>query len=177
MFFVIAFSSCFFYFFIFCRREVFLSSYLICRIIKKIKIFLQCFLCLLFAAFFRAAFLVCWNPGRVWRQTKKYPAGSEPAGLYIINKGGCCGSPRRAVDAPPRVINMKKVSLRQQGNFFLCFLHMFFAYLAFASCYVSPSVVVPAAYVTVRWCRMVVIAPLPYIYNMTNNLKNKNHFF
>ena len=24
---------------------------------------------------------------------------------------------------------------------------------------------------------MVVIAPLPYIYNMTNNLKNKNHFF
>ena len=108
---------------------------------------------------------------------KKYPAGSEPAGLYIINKGGCCGSPRRAVDAPPRVINMKKVSLRQQGNFFLCFLHMFFAYLAFASCYVSPSVVVPAAYVTGRWCRMVVIAPLPYIYNMTNNLKNKNHFF
>lgn len=52
-----------------------------------------------------------------------------------------------------------------------------FAYLAFVSCYVSPSVVVPAAYVTGRWCRMVVIVPLHYIYNMTNNLKNKNHFF
>ena len=97
------------------------------------------------------------------QQTKKYPAGSEPAGLYIINKGGCCGSPRRAVDAPPRVINMKKVSLRQQGNFFLCFLHMFFAYLAFASCYVSPSVVVPAAYVTGRWCH-----PASYIWGSFN---------
>lgn len=30
---------------------------------------------------------------------KKHPAGSEPAGLYKINYGGVCGSPRRAVDA------------------------------------------------------------------------------
>ena len=105
------------------------------------------------------------------QQTKKYPAGSEPAGLYIINKGGCCGSPRRAVDAPPRVINMKKGAAAGVVSFFV------FAYLAFVTCYVSPSVVVPAAYVTGRWCRMVVIAPLHYIYNMTNNLKNKNHFF
>lgn len=55
---------------------------------------------------FRAAFLVCWNPGPAGigglgvQQAKKYPARGEPAGLYIINKGGCCGSPRHAGDAP-----------------------------------------------------------------------------
>lgn len=63
---------------------------------------------------------------------------------------------------------------------------MFFAYLAFVSCYVSPSVVVPAAYVTGRWCLSYggnCTAPLhmrlfqPHIYNMINNLKNEKRFF
>ena len=120
----------------------------------KSENFFAVFLCLLFAAFFVTCSRRIFSMRKprpalaalVSSRQKKYPAGSEPAGLYIINKGGCCGSPRRAVDAPPRVINMKKGAAAGVVSFFV------FAYLAFVTCYVSPSVVVPAAYVTGRWC-------------------------
>jgi len=62
---------------------------------------------------------------------KKHPAGSEPAGLYIINQGGVAGLSRHAVDAPPRVINMKKKYCGSRGKFFLCFfLHILLLCLA-----------------------------------------------
>lgn len=49
--------------------------------------------------FFRRIFSMR-EPRPALAHIKKYPAGREPAGLYIINKGGVAGLSRRAVDAP-----------------------------------------------------------------------------
>lgn len=101
--------------------RAFLSSYLICRIIKKIKIFLP--------VFFRRIFSMR-EPRPDWARPalayiKKHPAGSEPAGLYKINRRSRW-SPRHAVDAPPRIINMKKnINCGSREKFFLCFISRF----------------------------------------------------
>ena len=86
---------------------------------------------------------------------KKHPAGSEPAGLYKINQGGVCGDyPAAREMLPARNKYEKEILIAAAGG-----NSFFVLYLAFVTCYVSPSVVIPAAYVTGRWCRMVVITP------------------
>ena len=109
-------------------------------------------------------------PSRVYQQAYKYPAGSEPAGLYIINKGGVCGiiPPRgRCITARNKY---EKEILRQQEKFFLCFLCVLLcvAVRCDSCCLCNGAVVSYGGKV---------IVPLPYIYNMTNPSKNKNHFF
>ena len=147
--------------------RVFLSSHLICRIIKKIKIFLHAF----YAYFSRCIFSMRETrparTGRPWARPdrarpalayiKKHPAGSEPAGLYIINQGGFAGIIPPRGRCSPSVINMKKKYCGSRGKFFLCFISRFHNLLCVAVRVVS------CCLCKGRWCRMVVIVPLLYI--------------
>ena len=135
---------------------------------------------------FRAAFLVCVNPGRTGigglgiQQTKKYPAGSEPAGLYKINQGGFAGLPPPRGRCTTTLNKYEKEILRQQGEILSLFLHILLLFLLCVAVRVVSCCLCNGAVVSYGGkCT----APLhmrlfqPHIYNMTNLSKNKNHFF
>ena len=110
---------------------------------------------------------------------KKYPAGSEPAGLYIINKGGFAGRPATREMLPARNKYEKSI-IAAAGKF----LSLFFAYVFCISCFCvllcvavrgGSCCLCNGAVVSSRLLHMRLFQP--HIYNMTNLSKNKNHFF
>lgn len=63
------------------------------------------------------------------QQTKKYPAGSEPAGLYKINQGGFAGLPPPRGRCTTARNKYEKEILRQQGEILSLFLHILLLFL------------------------------------------------
>lgn len=132
-----------------------------------------------------------WVPGRLdglgarpaLAYIKKHPAGSEPAGLYIINQGGFAGLSRTR-----EILSALNKYEKRCGSREISFF-VFFAYVFCISCFCN------LLCVAVRGgscclCKGAVVsyggnctAPLhmrlfqPHIYNMINNLKNEKRFF
>lgn len=107
---------------------------------------------------------------------KKHPAGSEPAGLYIINQGGFAGLSRTREMLP--ALNKYEKRCGRREKFFLCFISRFRNLLCIAvrggSCCLCNGAVVSYGGNCTAPLHISISA---YIYNMTNLSKNKNHFF